>query len=348
MIPHSRPTIDQADIDSVTERMRAGQLAQGEVVAEFERKMAGFIGVRCAVATNSGTSALHLALLALGVAQGDEVIVPSYVCTSLLHAARYVGADPVLADIALDDFNMNVDDVRQRITGRTKCVIVPHMFGCPADIAAFRALGLPVIEDCAMSVGAEVRGHKVGTFGDMAVLSFYATKMMTTAQGGMLLGDSTDMIEDARDLCYYDGRGASRAHYNYRMTDVAAALGLSQLARLPAFIERRRAIAGRYRSALSRTPLIAPPDKPGHVYYRFVARLSEGLDDALEAMAASGVCCERPVEPPLHRLLSQTGFPSSDTAFGHALSIPIFPSLSDSEVKRVVDALERNFGRGRQ
>ena len=184
MIPHSRPTLDQKEELAVAAILSSGQVVQGEETQRFETALASEIGVVGAAAVSSGTAALHLALLALEIGEGDEVVIPSFVCPALLNAIRYVRATPVLADINREAFNIDVRDLERRLTGKTRAIIVPHMFGLPADIDDITALGIPVIEDCAQSLGSRYRGAPTGSFGVLSVFSFYATKVICTGEGG--------------------------------------------------------------------------------------------------------------------------------------------------------------------
>ncbi|MBI5682451.1 MAG: DegT/DnrJ/EryC1/StrS aminotransferase family protein [Deltaproteobacteria bacterium] len=187
MIPHSKPTIEKEELSAVSDVLSLGQISQGLQVKEFERHFEEFFGLKKAVAVNSGTSALHLALIAVGVKTGDEVVIPSFVCTALLNAVNYIGAVPVIADINEEDFNLSPGDTKKRITKKTKAIIIPHMFGTPCnEIHGFKDIGIPIIEDCAQSIGAKISGHYVGTMGDVSTFSFYATKIMTTGEGGMV------------------------------------------------------------------------------------------------------------------------------------------------------------------
>ncbi|GAJ21070.1 unnamed protein product, partial [marine sediment metagenome] len=165
IIPHSRPALSDSDIKAVISVLKAGQLSQGPKVREFENKLARFIGKKKAVAVNSGSAALHLALLALDVKKSDEVIIPSFVCSAVLNSVNYTGATAVLADIDPLTFNMSVEATKRAITRKTKAIIVPHMFGCPAEIDKLSELDIPVIEDCAQSIGANFKGQKAGSFG---------------------------------------------------------------------------------------------------------------------------------------------------------------------------------------
>lgn len=341
MIPHSQPSLGEAEAQAAAEVIRAGQIAQGEKVAEFEHALAKMTGQGQGVAVNSGTAALFLALKALGIGPGDEVIVPSYVCTAPWHAVNQSGATSVLADIDPVTYNAAPPAVRRAVTPRTKAVIVPHMFGLPADIAALKGFGIPLIEDCAMTLGTTVHGGPVGSLGDLTVCSFYATKLITTGEGGMVLGRSEPRMARIRALRQYDKKDTLEPAFNFKMTDFQAAIGLCQAARLGSLLARRRAIAARYAEAVQKAGVNPPCVLPGreHVYYRFVVRLSKPVTPVLKRAEARGIACRRPVDPPIHRYLGLTGFSESDAAWEHALSIPIYPALSDEEVDRIVAAL---------
>ncbi len=272
-IPHSQPTLGEAEIKAVAAVIKSGHIAEGEVVARFEKTFAGKMGVQHAVAVSSGTAALHLALLAMGIGPEDEVIIPSYVCTALLHAVQYVGAQPVPAEIDPLTYNIDPDDVKKRITTRTGAIIVPHMFGVAADLDRLLKLGVPIIEDCAQAVGGTYHQKPLGTFGDAAIFSFYATKVMATGEGGMVTAKSPEIIERIRDLKTYDGKEADAVRYNYKMTDVQAALGEVQLGRLEDFIEQRRKIARQYVKHLKSLSIKLPAEIAEHIYYRFVVGL---------------------------------------------------------------------------
>ena len=218
-------------------------MVQGKKVLEFEAKVSRYLGVKAGVAVNSGTSALHLALLALNIGPGDEVMVPSFVCSALLNAVSYTGASARIVDVKADDFNISPVEVKKKLNKKVKAIIVPHMFGYPADLKELLSFGVPVIEDCAQSIGADYRGRKAGSFGVLSICSFYATKVMTTGEGGMVLSNQTKILDRIRDLRQYDHALNFQTRYNYKMTDFQAALGLSQLQRLPEFIKRRKQIA---------------------------------------------------------------------------------------------------------
>jgi dTDP-4-amino-4,6-dideoxygalactose transaminase len=343
MIPHSKPTLDNKDYDAVLGVLRSGQISQGNYVKRFEANLSEFIGVKGGVATNSGTSALHLALLALEAGKGDEIILPSYVCTALLNAINYVGATPVLVDIEPDSFNIDIKRVKESLTEKTRAIIVPHLFGLPAYLEELLSFGIPLIEDCAQALGAKYKGKQVGSFGTLSIFSFYATKVIASGEGGMVLSDSPHLLERVRDLRDYDNRDDYKMRFNYRMTDLQAALGISQMEKLPSFLERRRAIAKRYSLELANIPALLPTGYPEmeHIFYRYVIRVEGDLERLLEQIKKEGICCERPVYRPLHYYLGQSDFPQTDSIWSSALSIPIYPSLASVEVTEVIKEVKR-------
>jgi perosamine synthetase len=341
MIPHSRPALDQEEVDAVTRVLQSRQVSQGEEVRRFEKTLASLIGVGDAVAVSSGTAALHLALLALEIGAGDEVMIPSFVCPALLNAIRYVHAVPVLTDINGETFNMDVRDLRRRLTGRARAIIVPHMFGLPADIGEIVALGVPVIEDCAQSLGSSYRGAPTGGCGVLSVFSFYATKMICTGEGGMIAAHDRRFVDKIRDLRDYDEKEDGHLRYNYKLTDLQAALGLVQLRKLPAFIGRRRSIARQYDVALSEYPLSRPvlPSDREQIYYRYVIR-TKRLPELLEAGGKAGIAYRRPIFKPLHHYLGLNGYPETDAALRNAVSLPLYPALHDREVNIILQNLQ--------
>lgn len=332
MIPHSRPAVGEEEKRACCAVLDSLQLAQGEKVAEFERAFAGFVNRRYAAAVSSGTAALTLALRALDLSAKDEVLIPSYQCAALLHAVAHAGARPVLVDIDLEDFNLSVDDVKKKMSRRAKAVIIPHSFGRAGRVRELLKLGIPVIEDGTQALGAHVGEPSVGSFGVLSVFSFYATKMITTGEGGMVLTDSKRLagrILDGRD---YDKKETHHLRTNSKMTDLAAAIGIEQLKKLPFFIERRRQIAGQYARNLGGLGFILPQEGEArdHVYYRYVVRIPKKLKAVMKNMESGGVEVKRPVFKPLHRYLNypDAAFPAASRAMAEACSLPIFPSLS--------------------
>jgi len=338
-IPHSKPTLGPEEIKAASEVISSGYVAEGAAVQKFEQSFADYLNIRHAVATNSGTSALHLVLLALDVGPGDEVIIPSYVCCALLNAVNYTGATPILADICPDTYNIDAADVKKCLSNRTRAIIIPHLFGLAADLDSLLALGVPLIEDCAQAVGSEYAQCPVGTFGVAAIFSFYATKVITTGEGGMVVSSSQDIADKIRDLKTYDQKDGYKIRFNYKMADIQAALGLAQLESLETFIRRRRAIAKHYTRSFKALGLNLPPDDSGHIFFRYVLGLKTNSSSWIQALARQGIGCDRPVFMPLHRQMKRKGCPASEKAWKNSLSIPIYPSLTDEHVTNVIDAI---------
>ena len=338
-IPHSKPTLGAEEARAAAEVIASGHIAEGQVVDKFESAFANLLGIEHAVSTGSGTSALHLSLLAMGVGPGDEVILPSYVCSALLNAVNYTGATPILAEIASGTYNLDAADLKKRVSKRTRAIIVPHLFGLAADLESIQALNVPIIEDCAQAVGATYIGRLAGTIGQAAVFSFYATKVITTGEGGMVVCRSAKIADRIRNLKSYDRKENYKIRFNYKMTDIQAAMGLVQLGRLEDFIQRRRAIAETYHSAFSAYNLMLPPVGQGHIYYRYVLGLNCNSTTWIQSMSRLGIACDRPIFLPLHRQLGLQGYPLTDEAWQNSLSIPIYPDLTDEEIDRVIDGI---------
>lgn len=343
-IPHSRPLIDKEDINAVTDVLASGHIAQGEKVREFETRIANFIGTKYGIAISSGTSAIHLALVGLDVGPEDEVIVPSYVCASPYMAILYIGAKPKIVDINPSDFNLCASTLKEKLTSKTKAVIVPHMFGNPAELDELLELEIPIIEDCAQSLGAEYKKRRVGSYGRLSVYSFYATKMITTGEGGMVLTNNQEIYRKIIEIREYNKKDLSKLRFNYKMTDIQAELGLSQLKKLPSFIKRRKEIASTYNKLFSKLD-VQIPRQYSHkksVFFRYVILL-ERLNHIQKASKRRGIMCEKPVWKPLHKSLNSTKCPNSDYVYNHALSIPLYPSLTKEEIEYVIENLEVIF-----
>lgn len=334
-IPHSKPLLGAEEAQAVADVIAGGHIAEGPVTAAYEREMAARMGCAHGVAVSSGTAALQLALEALGVGAQDEVVIPSFVCTALFHAVTAVGAVPVPADIDPLTLNLDPEDVTGRITARTRAVVLAHMFGRASDPEPFLALGVPLIEDCAQSVGSIVRGRPAGSFGHAAVVSSYATKVIATGEGGLVATSHPATAERVRELKAYDGRPIDRRRHNFKLTDLQAAVGRVQLRRLDDFIRRRREIAGRYRSGIG-PPLGAADDPGAHIFHRYVIDGGSEAEALIREARRHGVCCARPVQTPLHRLMGLSGYAATEDLWQRAVSVPIYPALADDQVQRVV------------
>jgi perosamine synthetase len=340
VIPHSKVLVDEEDLAAVAGVLRSGYLSQGEHVVSLEEKVSSFIGAPHTAAVGSGTAALHLSLLALGVGEGNEVIIPSYVCTALLNAVRYVRATPVLVDIDPHTYNIDPRGVEKAITDRTRAIIVPHMFGLPADIEPIISLGIPVIEDCAQSIGARFKGRPTGSFGALSVFSFYATKMLGAGEGGMTSSSDPTLIDTIKDLRDYDEKETYVVRYNYKMTDIMAALCESRLEKLPLFIDQRKEIARVYDRGLSGLELGIPklPERRDHIYYRYIIEVENPMW-FMDEMRKRNIHCRRPVFRPMHRYLQLPGFPNTESAWEKAVSIPIYPGLKQEEASFIIDTI---------
>jgi len=337
-ILHSRPSIGKEEIEEVKKILLSGHIAQGKKVKEFEEKLSEFIGVKGTVVLNSGSSALHLSLISLGIKNGDEVILPSYVCSSVLNSIYYVGAKPILCDIGEKDFNISPQEIKKKINKKTKAIIVPHMFGNPCDLEEILSFDIPVIEDCAHSIGASYKGKKVGSFGKISVFSFYATKMLGCGEGGAVASNDTKILDIVKDLREYDEKQTYKIRYNYKLTDILAGIGIVQLKKLPSFISKRKKIADKYSKNFSKYKLVLPvleKDKE-NVFYRYIVKV-ENLDMVLKEFKKNGIICKMPVFKPLHRYFNLKGFPNTENAYKTAVSIPIYPFLSSEEIGYIIE-----------
>jgi perosamine synthetase len=354
-ISHSKPTIGLRELISLVPVIRSGKLGSGDKVSEFEEQVAKYIDLQYAAATSSGTTAIQLALRAMKVSSEDEIIIPSYICYSVMQAVENAGAKPVLADIDGFQPNLTKETIEKRVSKKTKAVVVPHMFGNVADIENISSLGIPVIEDCAQSIGAEFQDRtKAGSKGYMTILSFYATKMMAAARGGMILTNDQLIYDRLTDLMRYDGRNEAGECYNLSMTNLEAAIGITQLERLDQFVEQRKAIARIYEDYLADAGLDENIiiGKDGSVPFRFVYRLNDNQDisSVIGMMVEAGVRCDKPVFRPLHTYLNvqEKEFENTAYAQAHNISLPIYPSLKNSEADYVIETfvkiLKNNHG----
>ena len=351
MIPIARPQMGEDEKQGVWDAMASGTLAQGPRVAEFEERFAAMVGVPHAVATSSGTTALHLALLGYGIGPGDEVITVPFTFFASATSVLHTGARPVLVDVRDDDFTIDPDLVEAAITPRTKAIMPVSLYGQPADMPAIEAIaerhGLGVVEDAAQAHGAAIGERRSGSWG-AGTFSFYPTKNMTTGEGGMVTTADAELAERMR-LLREHGMKVRYHHdivgYNFRMTDLAAAIGLAQLPKLAGFNERRRAIAARYDAELQ--GVITPVVRPGvtHVYHQYTIRVA-GRDAFAERLKERGVGSAIYYPIPVHRQKPFLAFghgdehyPVTERLTEQVLSIPVHPSLTDDEVATVIGAV---------
>jgi perosamine synthetase len=343
LIPHNRPLISAEDRAAVDAVLASGWIAQGPAVAALESSMVGLYGGGAACAVSSGTAALFLALKALGGAPGTIVAVPTYACSALLNAVHMAGAIPRVVDVLPDTFCLDPDALRAHAAD-ARFVIAVHTFGGEAEVAALRTDGRIVIEDCCQSLGGMRGGLPLGVAGEAAIFSFYATKLITGGQGGLVW--SRTVAETVRDYRQFDGRQTYEPRFNFQLTDLQAALANSQLQRLDVIRARRAAIAGAYLAALP-THLKTQRDlgAPGRMAHRcvVVAPNREVRDRLAKHMEAAGIECIVPVErfELLHRYLGldPAGYPVAERLSDTTLSLPLHLGLSDADVARISGAL---------
>ena len=348
VIAHSCPSIDEEDVTKTADVIRSGMLTVGEMRADFERAFEKRMDIPSGggVSVDSGTAAIHLALLALGVRPKDRVILPAYLCAAPLYAIRYVGAKPLFADVnpetaiaGKSEFASAIKSVKEK--GERQIIIAVHPFGRSAPVDEIKSLGLPVIEDCAQAVGGTLMGRPLGGFGDISVFSFYATKVMTTGRGGMVCSKKIEITNEVRDLIKYDESEDEKVRFNYSMTEFQAALGKSQLKRLDTFVQRRKEIAGFYRDEFDRAKILMPPPaQTGEdIHYRFIIKAPDRVDEIIKKLEDNGISARRPVFRPLYFYTGEGELSGTKRAFEENVSIPIYPSLTDDEVQRVAAAV---------
>jgi len=342
IISHSKPTLGKEEERAAIQAIKSGQISQGQKVAQFEKEMAEYIGKKYSVAVSSGLSALHLSLLVLGVKKGDEVILPSYTCEALLDAVLYIGAKPKIVDVDYKEANVSAEQIKKAVNKKTKVIIVPHNFGFPAKIDSIMRIGLPVIEDCAVSIGARYKNKMLGFFGLISVFSFSATKMLTTGEGGMILTNDRKIADKVRDLRDYTKKLDFKVRYNYKMSDIEASIGIAQLKKLPGFIKKRLILVKEYQRLLKDVPDVVLLDynnkesKP--VFYRYIVELTKHSSDKIRRkMAVKGIICGYGVLNPLHKLLnlSNKKYPNSQNLSKRIISLPIYPLLNKRDIKLI-------------
>lgn len=347
-VPHSRPWLGQAEQEAVLDVIRSGQIAQGPVVEALENDWCKLTSKRFAAALGSGVASLRLALIALRVEAGDEVIVPAYSCVALLNAVLSTGATPVLADVELDRWVLSAETVRAVISNKTRAIIAVHLFGMPAPIPELGGFGIPVIEDCAHAIHGRVGNGPIGSAGQLNVSSFYATKLIAGGEGGIIAGDDADMIARVKLARNYSDQPPSPHNLNDKMTDIEAALVRVQLSKSSEIIRRRQILAARYSEflrPLEQAGLVLLPEaNSNRVWYRYAARLlrHRTIDVCAQAQRDS-VHVDQPVWDLRPESVWKPGS-MTDLAFDTLISLPLYPDLSETEQDLVCkvfsDALE--------
>jgi dTDP-4-amino-4,6-dideoxygalactose transaminase len=350
MIPAAKPLIGDEERAAVDRVMLSGMLAQGPEVAAFEQEFSALVEGRHSIAVNSGTSALHLSMLALGIGEGDEVIVPSFSFAATANSVQLAGATAVFADVETDYFSLDPASVEAAITPRTKAIMPVHLYGHPADLRVLAEIaerhGLLLVEDAAQAHAASVEGKPVGAWGAAASFSFYPTKNMTAGEGGMV---TTLSDEVARQMRLLRNQGMEKRYaneifgFNTRMTDIHAAIGRVQLTKLAAWTAKRQANAAFLSENIE--GVVTPPTAPWatHVFHQYTIRVVDhDRDRFAEELAARGVGSGVYYPTPIHRLPSfglDLDLPGTELAASQVLSLPVYPSLSDAELETIATAV---------
>ena len=368
-IPFARPEFGDAEAAAVAEVLRSGWASQGPAVARFEALFAERVGARHGIATSSCTTALHLALLLAGVGPGDEVICPSYSFIATANAVLYTGARPVFADIDAATWNLDPADALRRRSPKTKVVMAVHQVGLAADLdafAPFEAHGVTIVEDAACAIGSSYRGRPIGSHGHVTCFSFHPRKTVSTGEGGMITTDAADVAERAQRLrshgasvsafSRHNAKGIvfeeyAELGYNYRLSDVQAAIGIVQLSKLDALLARRRAIADRYDAAFESLPQVRVPARPAYAEHAFQSygivlapECRRSRDQVLQALVERGISCRRGI-PPIHleplyiHRFGRVSLPVTEAVSARALFLPMFSSLEPADQDRVIEAV---------
>jgi len=342
------PDVGEEELAEIAAVLAGGQLTMGARVVEFEELLARAAGTEHAAAVSSGTAALHVAVLALDIGPGDEVLVPAYTFPATANVVALAGATPVLVDV--DPVTMNIDsaDAARRVTPRTRAVLAVHLFGRPARLEELP--DLPVLEDAAGALGASRGGRPCGSLGALACFSFHPRKIVTTGEGGAVTTDDAGIDERVRSLRHHGWSPSARYDdmpapaYNYRLSDVLCALGIPQLRRLDELLAARERVAAGYAERLAGLDVTLPSADPGdrHGLQAYVVQV-DGRDQVMAGLRAEGIQCQIGTYA-LHRLgayRDQGDFPGADAAFERALALPLHGRLTDADLDRVAEALDK-------
>jgi UDP-4-amino-4,6-dideoxy-N-acetyl-beta-L-altrosamine transaminase len=373
MIPYGRQTIDEDDVAAVAEVLRSDFLTTGPKIDEFERTVADYVGAKYAVSIANDTAALHAACHAAGIGPGDEVITTPITFAASSNCILYCGGTPVFADIDPHTYDIDPEDIKRKITSRTKAIIPVHLAGQPCDMDAIHEIakeyGLIVIEDAAHALGADYHGKKIGALSDMTTFSFHPVKPITTGEGGMITTNDEELYHkllmfrshgithSMDEMTRYDGAWFYQQMdlgYNYRMTDIQAALGCSQMKKLDKFIARRREIAKRYDEAFAGSLNIVTPYQPENIgigWHLYIIQVT-GCDRRVvfDKLREQGIGVNVHYIPVyLHPYYQEHGFgevhcPVAEEVYSHIISLPIFPRLTDEEQDEVIEKVQAAVG----
>jgi perosamine synthetase len=358
-IPIAKPIIGDEEIKAVGEVLKSGMLAQGESVKRFEDEFSNYLGVKNSIAVSNGTVALDLAIKALGLKPGDEVITPAFTFIATANCALYQGLRPVFADVEERTFNIDPEDLQKKITPRTRAVVGVHLYGQPFNLSAVQEIcqdgGIALVEDCAQAHGAEYQGKKVGSFGTTGCFSFYPTKNMTTGEGGMITTDDDDLAARLRLLRNHGDTGKYNhvsLGYNYRMMNLQGAIGQVQLQRLEEFTAKRINNAAFLNKSIKIKGISTPyqANNVRHVYHQYVVRIEDSFassrEKLMEYLQAKGIgsAAHYPkavYEQPLYRELGYTNenCPVSEDVSRRVMSLPVHPSLSEEDLQYIAKTI---------
>ncbi len=354
-IPLAKPSFPQGTMEAVKRVLDSGWVTQGPVVEEFEREYAVFNSSKFAVAVSSGTAALHVSMVALGIGLGDEVIVPDFSFPATGNAVLYVGAKPVLVDIDLSTYCIDLSDIKKKITEKTKAIMVVHAFGHPSDMDPILEIAekynLYVVEDAAPAHGSKYKGKKVGNFGDIGCYSFHPRKILTTGEGGMIVTHNEELANLIRSIRNQGSSSLEKNHlpfprlgFNYRMSDIHAAIGLEQLKTLDKVIEGRRKIASLYESLLTDHKDIVLPEEKSYAYHVFQSYIlllkKSGIrNEILTRMKELGIECTIGTYSMSNLTLFEGICPQGTKAYEDSFVIPMFEGLKDEEIEYVTKSL---------
>lgn len=356
MINIAKPIITDEEIEAVTEVLKSGMLAQGPKVEEFQNKFAQYSDAKYGIATSSGTTALHTALVAAGVEQGDEVVTTPFTFAATSNSILYSNATPVYADIDPKTFNLNPEKIEEKITDKTKAIMPVHLYGQPADMDPILEIAekhdLKVIEDAAQAHGSTYKGKKIGSIGDLGCFSFYPTKNMTTGEGGMVTTNDEELAEKSSMV---RAHGESKRYeqsllgYNYRMTDIAASIGLVQLKNIDQINKKRNENAKYLSEGLSDVEGITTPEiaeNVTHVFHQYTIRVSKDRDAFKDFLTQKeiGTGVHYPIvlyKQPYYQNIGLTGnCPEAELAANQVISLPVHPSLTQEELDTIISAVK--------
>lgn len=369
-IPVTKPYFDRDEEREVIKTLRTGWVVQGPRVEEFEKKFAQYIGAKYAVATNSCTAALHIAMILLGVGPGDEVIVPSFTFIATPNSVSYTGATPVFADVKLETYNLDPEDVERKITKKTKVIMPVHQTGLVAPMPELLKLAkkhkLAIVEDAAHGVGSYIKGKHSGTFGAIGCFSFHPRKSITTSEGGMLVTNNKEFDTMARIIRSHGMSISDRIRheskkfidetysvlgYNYRMSDVHAAIGIAQFRKLDGILKKRAFLANRYTKAFSKSKYVIPPSEPKgytHSYNSYVIRLRENVpvsrNDIMNALLQKGISTRIGIKSshlaPHYKKKSVT-LKNTELLSKSVITLPLYPQMSISDQDFVIKSINQ-------